>query len=97
MKKMPSSDGPSVAMPYNYNLCIHLTSKEIEALGMKELPEAGEEMIMQAKVKVVEVSEEMQGEMKQQRVKLAICDMGLDSKMSMEETAESIYPEGDAD
>lgn len=92
--KMPygESEMKPVGMPYNYNLCLYLKSDELEALGMEDLPKAGETMMMQAMVKVVEASERVEGEEEVEKcVKLAVVEMGLQGSSVMDKAAEAMY------
>lgn len=62
-------------------LTICLCEKEIQALGLKELPRVGDEMMMQARVKVCEVSSNESDDAGLSRmVELEIVELGLEPK-----------------
>jgi hypothetical protein len=88
-----SDEGPL----YPWGLGIQLENESIELLGMKTLPEAGETMLLVAKVKVTgTTSEDVDGEggkRKRQSVRLQITDMALEDGGAKTNAAEKLYAE----
>lgn len=88
-----SEEGPL----YPWGLALNLGDEEIKALGMKQLPEAGETMLLVAKVKVSGTSSEDvagdAGKAKRQNVRLQITDMALEDAGEKTNAAEKLYGE----
>lgn len=82
---------------YPWGLNLNLENESIEALGMKQLPEAGETMLLVARVNVVgTTSEDVDGEggkRKRQSVRLQITDMALEDGGAKTNAAEKLYAE----
>lgn len=55
--KLQTSPAEAMAPDFPWGLCIHLDKDEIEKLGIKDLPEIGAEVQIQAKAKVTRVSQ----------------------------------------
>lgn len=88
-----SDEGPL----YPWGLALNLENEAIDALGMKQLPEAGETMLLVAKVKVTGTrSEDVDGDggkRKRQKVTLQITDMALEDAGDKTNAAEKLYSE----
>lgn len=82
-KKAEESCEPAEALygdkdQYSYGLRVNLGEEEIAKLGMKELPKAGAEMTIAAKVKVCDVGQSDTTEGVKRRLELQITDLGLE-------------------
>lgn len=55
--KMETAPMEAIEPDYPWGACIHLDKDELDKLGMKNLPEIGSEMMLQAKIKVTRVSQ----------------------------------------
>jgi hypothetical protein len=75
---------------YPYGLCINLEKDSLEKLGLSKLPEVGEEMIIQAQVKVTRVSASADQKNEHKGVELQIVKMGI-SGGEEKSAAEKIY------
>lgn len=85
--EVESERGPD----YPYGLCINLGADEMEKLGIKDLPEIGEQMSLTATVKVTSVSSyDSEGGGSSKSVSLQITEMGLDDGKSTS-AAEKLY------
>jgi hypothetical protein len=60
---------------YPYGLCIHLEKEQLEALGIKDMPEIGAKMMLHANAYVKTVSQYDTKEGKDQRVELQITEL----------------------
>lgn len=85
MKREPMKDEPSHAEAlyggkeeYAYGLRVNLGEEEIEKLGLKEMPKAGAEMTIAAKVKVCNVGQREDGDGVRRNIELQITEMGLE-------------------
>lgn len=73
---------------YPYGLRIDLNNESLDKLGIKELPEIGETMVMMAKVEVVSVgSHAHKGGDKHRNVDLQITEMGFEGKKISQDEA----------
>lgn len=82
------SEGPA----YPWGLTLNLDDDAIEKLGIKSLPEAGETMMLVAKVKVTGTnSEDVDGGKKRQSIRLQLTDMALEDGGAKTNAAEKLY------
>lgn len=76
--------------PYGLRLC--LKENSIAKLGIEALPKIDTEMMVMAKVKVVEVCEEMcEGEGIERELELQIVEMALEPVKSEKQVATKLY------
>ena len=69
---------PDGQSEYSYGLRVTLDDEELKKLMMRDMPSIGEELSMQAMVKVVEVGEETEkGSQEKRRLVLQITKLGL--------------------
>jgi len=79
---------------FPFGLRIHLEEETIEKLGMKDLPEVGGEMMLNAKVTVDSVSShETEEDGETRSISLQITEMELISPSSRKSDAETFFPE----
>jgi len=71
--EMSEADGPE----YPFGLRLHLDSNSLKKLGIENLPETGKEFGIEAKAKVVEVSQRADEEYTDKRMELQVTDMNL--------------------
>lgn len=92
-KMLPTSskiDTPA----YPYGLQLELNDSVMKKLGMKELPEAGETLMLHAKITVSRSSQtDTKDGGKQQSVSLQITDMCICEPAEMKDMAQKIYEE----
>lgn len=95
-KAMPC-DGPD----YPWGLCINLGKEELDKLGVKGLPEVGEEFRIVATACVTRVSQSAGKDgIEHKGVELQITDMGVtdpDADEDSSEAAKTLYPKGGAE
>lgn len=90
--------GPEKRDSYPYGLRIRLGEAELKKLGMDDMPAVGDEIELDAKVKVVSTSENASEGSKNRMVELQIThvDMGSDddekSDKSPDARASTLYP-----
>lgn len=83
-----TSEGPA----YPWGLTLNLDDEAIEKLGIKTLPEAGETMMLVARVKVTGTnSEDVDGGKKRQSIRLQLTDMALEDGGEKTNAAEKLY------
>lgn len=76
---------------YPYGLCLELDGESLEKLGIKELPDVGDKMMVVAKVEVKSVSQsEYQKGEENKHVSLQITDMEL-AKPKMKDIEKKLY------
>lgn len=77
---------------YPYGLSISLDEYCLEKLGIKEMPEVGKAMTLQAKVEVTSISEHQnQNEKSNRSLSLQITDMSLEGTEEKKDTEETLY------
>jgi len=92
MEKSMNGSVLSQSPAYPYGLNIELDDKAIKKLGIKELPEAGEEMMIHAKVSVSRASStDTKDGGKQQSLSLQITDLCLCEMEEEKDMAEEMY------
>lgn len=74
--------GPSCEYPYG--LCLYLNEQTIKALGLKEMPKFGDELKIEAKVRVNRVTESNSLYGVDRSIDLQITDMGIGGKAEKE-------------
>ena len=86
--------GPSKREEYPYGLRIRLGEAEMKKLGMDDLPEVGDEIELDAKVKVVSTNASASESSKNRSVELQITHMELggEEEESAEDKAKKLYP-----
>lgn len=82
-----ADEGPA----YPYGLEVRLDKDSIEKLGMKQLPEVGETMMLVGKVKVTGTSSSDHQHGKHQSVTLQITDMALEDGGDKTDAAKKLY------
>lgn len=101
MKMAPGeSEYGALAMPekmpeYPYGLKLCLKEGSIKKLGIEKLPEVGSEMVIMAKVKVCERSEEeSENRGIERELELQVMEMGIEKGMDSEKAAKALYKKG---
>lgn len=85
---MPAEDAPR----YPWGLSVSLDNEVLEKLGMKELPEVGDELELLARVTVTRVSSTDQAEGGPSRdVGLQMTEMALEAPTRRKSTADVLY------
>jgi len=86
---------PMKPQEYPYGLKLCLKEGSIAKLGLKELPAVGEEIMITAMVKVVEVCEEESEDRGIEReLELQITELGFGEQMDSKKAAEKLYSKG---
>jgi len=79
---------------YPWGLRIHLREEEIEKLGLTEMPDAGDKILVTAMVSVAEVGQRETKDGTDRNMQLQITDIALghaQSKLTDEEVGKKIY------
>jgi hypothetical protein len=89
MEAMMESDGPD----YPYGLCLDLCKEELDKLGLKDLPEVGDEFHIYAVAKVTRVSQSASESGDDSRgISLQIIEMGtMDADEDSDSPAGKLY------
>ena len=99
--KMDPSQMRDYAMPvqgsgdlplYPYGLCLNLEDEQIKALGLAAMPEAGQTLMIMARVQVSSVSERStQGQGKDRSLGLQITDLAVGPDTSKPSATDVLY------
>jgi len=76
---------------YPYGLCIHLNEESIAKLGLKSLPDAGETLLLMAKVQVSSVSMRDTQEGQDRCLDLQITELALAEDKTQKSAEETLY------
>jgi hypothetical protein len=78
---------------YPWGLCLNVDDDALEKLGIAKLPGAGDELTLQAVVKVTSSSETDTAAGKNRSLSLQITSMGLEPKKAGKNTTAKLYGE----
>ncbi len=87
----PISPSSSSAPEYPYGLRLHLSDKVLERLGLKTLPNAGQTLVLHARVSVDSVSQRETGTEKSRELGLQITDLALAPDIDLGAAADKLY------
>lgn len=89
-KASASVDEPS----YPYGLTLHLDDAVIKKLGLGDMPDAGDNIVVLAKATVSSVSEnEQAGGGKRRSMSIQITDLGIGAESDAKKASEKLYGE----
>lgn len=81
---------------YPYGLCIRLDEESIKKLGITDLPEAGQSVMIMARASVDSVSQrDTQNDGKYRDLSLQITDMSIAMEPEKKDPAETLYSKDD--
>lgn len=90
----PATADASDAPRYPYGLCLHINDETIKALGVNAMPDAGQTLMITARVKVASVEQRDTQKGQDRSMSLQITDMAIGPDTAKPSVEEKLYGNG---